>query len=130
MTIPANTPDNITAIAADQIFVFGSHESGHHAGGAARHAVTHFGAITGQGEGLQGNSYAIPTMGTLDELTAAVQRFLHFASTNRHLTFLVTKIGTGIAGHPITTIAPLFTDRSPNVIIPTEFDPRPPALAG
>lgn len=49
------TPD------ADTIFVFGSNPEGRHGAGAAKVAVEKFGAIKGQGEGLQGNSYALPT---------------------------------------------------------------------
>ena len=43
------------------VFVFGSNPEGRHGAGAARVARIHFGAIYGQGEGLQGNAYAIPT---------------------------------------------------------------------
>lgn len=45
----------------DTIFVFGSNPEGRHGAGAAKTAVDSFGAIYGQGEGLQGNSYALPT---------------------------------------------------------------------
>ncbi len=116
-----NTPENITQLRENEVFVFGSHESGHHYAGAARFAVEQFGAVVGQGEGLQGQSYAIPTMGTLLELGVAVNRFLWFAAAHRELTFLVTKIGTGIAGWPVEKIAPLFADASPNVVLPAEF---------
>ncbi|HEY2644556.1 MAG TPA: hypothetical protein VGI56_12455 [Galbitalea sp.] len=117
-----NTPDNITELRDNEIFVFGSHESGHHAGGAARYAVNNFGAIVGQGEGPQGQSYALPTMGSPEELEVAVGRFLWFANTRRDLTFLVTKVGTGIAGLKVEDVAPLFKDRSPNVVLPIEFE--------
>ncbi len=43
------------------IFVFGSNPEGRHGAGAAKVARDRFGAIYGQGEGLQGNSYALPT---------------------------------------------------------------------
>ena len=56
------TPDNITHLDEDEVFVFGSNLQGMHCGGAARTAVQKFGAIMGQGEGMQGQSYAIPTM--------------------------------------------------------------------
>ena len=49
------TPD------ANTIFVFGSNPEGRHGAGAARVAREQFGAIYGQGEGLQGNAYALPT---------------------------------------------------------------------
>lgn len=45
----------------DTIFVFGSNPEGRHGAGAARTAREKFGAIYGQGEGLQGNAYALPT---------------------------------------------------------------------
>lgn len=51
---------NITP-APENIFVFGSNPQGRHGAGAAKVARLHFGAIYGQGEGLQGNAYAIPT---------------------------------------------------------------------
>ena len=43
------------------IFVFGSNPEGRHGKGAAKIAVDQFGAKYGQGEGLQGNAYALPT---------------------------------------------------------------------
>lgn len=49
------TPD------ANTIFVFGSNPEGRHGAGAAKVAREQFGAIYGQGEGLQGNAYALPT---------------------------------------------------------------------
>lgn len=51
---------NITP-ADDVIFVFGSNPEGRHGAGAAKVAREKFGAIYGQGEGLQGNAYALPT---------------------------------------------------------------------
>ncbi|MEO5920467.1 MAG: hypothetical protein ABIQ01_04915 [Pseudolysinimonas sp.] len=122
-----NTPDIITELEPGQVFVFGSNTEGIHAGGAAAVAHQNFGASWGQGEGLQGDSYAIPTMGSLDELGQAVARFLKFAATRPDLTFLVTKIGTGIAGHPTVLVARYFAARLDNVILPTEFET---ALAG
>lgn len=73
------TPDLITALNPGEIFVFGSNAQGMHAGGAARFALEHFGAEWGVGEGLQGRSYAIPTMEGLDSLKLAVDRFVAFA---------------------------------------------------
>ena len=60
-------PEHIDVLAPGQVFVFGSNAQGRHLGGAARQAVQRFGAVMGQGEGLQGQSYAIPTMGTYEE---------------------------------------------------------------
>ncbi len=117
-----HTPENIEVLAEGKVFVFGSNAQGNHAGGAARTAVEKFGAIMGQGEGLQGQSYAIPTMEGLDALKAAVARFLDFARSNGETVFFVTAIGTGIAGHQVEDIAPLFYDRPENVIVPQSFD--------
>lgn len=115
------TPDNITALAEGEVFVFGSHESGHHAGGAARFAVENFGALVGQGEGLQGSSYALPTMGSFEEMARASFRFIEFAAAHPELTFLVTAIGTGIAGRSVASVAPLFAARPSNVVLPMSF---------
>ena len=62
---PKYTPDKITVLKEDEVFVFGSNLKGLHGGGAARVARKHFGAIMGQGVGMQGKSYAIPTMGSV-----------------------------------------------------------------
>lgn len=107
-----------------EIFVFGSNLAGHHAGGAARVALNRFGAVWGHGEGLQGNSYAIPTMqGGIESITPYVERFIEFAEYEKALTFYVTKIGCSIAGFAIKDIAPLFRNayNLPNVILPIEF---------
>ena len=117
-----NTPDLIEVLPENHVFVFGSNELGVHGAGAARTAHEKFGAVWGEGEGLFGQSYAIPTMSGIRDLTAAVERFLFFAARNPQLTFWVTRIGTGIAGHPVEQIAPLFVDRAPNVVIPVEFE--------
>lgn len=56
------TSENITRLEPDDIFVFGSNLDGMHMGGAAWVAYEKFGAKWGQGVGIQGQSYAIPTM--------------------------------------------------------------------
>lgn len=118
------TPESIRTLGHRDIFVFGSNLAGHHAGGAARVALNRFGAKWGQGEGLQGNSYAIPTMqGGIETIKPYVDKFIEFAEHNKALTFYVTKIGCGIAGFAINDIAPLFRSayNLPNVIMPIEF---------
>lgn len=118
------TPVAITSLGPRDVFVFGSNLAGHHAGGAARVAFNRFGAIWGQGEGLQGNSYAIPTMqGGVETIKPHVDKFIKFAEYEKALTFYVTKIGCGIAGFEIKDIAPLFRNayNLPNVILPIEF---------
>jgi len=112
----------ITELAPDEVFVFGSNADGMHAGGAARTAFDKFGAVWGIGEGLQGRSYAIPTMSGLEDMRGAVARFLSFARTGApEMRFLVTPIGTGIAGHAVEDVAPLFDGAPSNVILPPEF---------
>lgn len=115
----------ITELAPGEVFVFGSNAAGLHAGGAARTAVEKFGAVWGQGEGLQGQSYAIPTMTGLSDLWHAVDRFIDFATLAPGMKFLVTPIGTGIAGHTVDHVAPMFAHVPANVILPPEFEPDP-----
>lgn len=118
------TPDNIKELAPDEIFVFGSNLAGHHGGGAARVALDRFGAQWGQGEGIQGQSYAIPTMqGDVETIKPYVDRFLDLAYEWDQNTFLVTRIGCGIAGFTPEQIAPLL-DRALdmyNVVLPRDF---------
>lgn len=118
------TPDRIGELGPNDIFVFGSNLRGHHAGGAARIALGRFGAILGQEVGLQGNSYAIPTMqGGVDTIQPYVDEFLVFAMSRPDLTFYVTKIGCGIAGFSFEEIAPLFSNAigTANIRLPKEF---------
>ena len=117
------TPERISSLQPGEIFVFGSNSFGQHAGGAARFALDHFGAEWGNGEGLQGQSYAIPTMEGLDSTKQAVERFIAFAKGHPELTFLVTPIGCGIAGYTPLEIAPFFADARSlaNVYLPASF---------
>ena len=118
------TPDRIDGLAPNQIFVFGSNLQGAHAGGAARLALERFGAVWGQGVGLQGRSYAIPTMqGGVDTIKPYVDEFIEFAANHPEMTFMVTRIGCGIAGFAPEEIAPLFTRAValPNVWLPRDF---------
>ena len=111
------------ALRKGQVFVFGSNCRGAHGAGAARVAVEKFGAIWGQGEGLQGSSYAIPTMEGPENLEAAVKRFTEFARGRQDLQFLVTAVGCGIAGYTPEEVAPLFADAAflRNVYLPLSF---------
>lgn len=113
----------ITELEENEVFVFGSNKDGQHLGGAAKQAFDSFGAKWGVGEGLTGKCYAIPTMGTLDEMKQAIYRFLKVAEEYTEYTFLVTKVGCGIAGFPIESVAPFFKDASKlkNVYLPEEF---------
>ena len=119
------TPERITELKANEVFVFGSNLAGAHAGGAARIAMEKFGAVWGQGVGLQGQSYAIPTMqGGVETIKPYVDEFISFAKEHQNLTFLVTRIGCGIAGFKDEEIAPLFVDalNIDNIILPESFD--------
>lgn len=101
--------DRIEELGRDEIFVFGSNLQGQHGGGAARTAYRKFGAVWGQGVGLQGRSYAIPTMqGGVETIRPYVDEFIDFAESHPQLRFLVTEIGCGIAGFGVEQIAPLF----------------------
>ena len=105
------TPENITKLGEDEIFVFGSNLEGRHAGGAARVAYDKFGAVWGQGVGLQGQSYAIPTMqGGVETIKPYVDEFINLAREWDQNTFYVTRIGCGIAGFTDEEIAPLFDE--------------------
>ena len=118
------TPDNIESLRPDEVFVFGSNLQGQHMGGAARLAYERFGAIWGQGEGLQGQSYALPTMNLpLEEIARYVEKFIWFADSHPELTFLVTRVGCGIAGFRDEQIAPLFAEAFSlrNVFLPASF---------
>lgn len=118
------TPDRISALGRSEIFVFGSNLRGFHGGGAAFIAMARFGAVYGQGVGLQGNSYAIPTMqGDVGTIRPYVDEFIEYAKSRPELTFYVTKIGCGIAGFRAEQIAPLFAGAMAvaNIRLPREF---------
>lgn len=118
------TPERITSLSENEIFVFGSNLAGAHGGGAARLAFDRFGAVWGKGVGLYGETYAIPTMqGGVETIRPYVDDFIRFAKDNPCLTFLVTRIGCGIAGFRDEEIAPLFKDalNVENIILPEEF---------
>ena len=117
------TPEKIDKLEEGEIFVFGSNAMGHHGGGAAYAAMKKFGAIYGQGDGLQGQSYAISTMEGLVNTAGNINRFIDFASGHQELRFLVTPIGCGIAGYNPLQIAPLFRKALtlPNVYLPRIF---------
>lgn len=118
------TPERIKNLKPNEIFVFGSNLAGMHGGGAARIAYDRFGAVWGQGVGLQGQSYAIPTMqGGVETIKPYVDEFIEFAKAHPELKFFVTKIGCGIAGFTVEEIAPLFADAIDlsNVILPKDF---------
>ena len=123
------TPENITELADNEIFVFGSNLLGIHGKGAAKTARELFGAKPGIGEGLTGNCYAFPTVtGPTGSLTTRQLTHEHLQhargllfSTARELpkmTFLLTKVGCGLAGFTEEYMASLFTDSPPNITKP------------
>ena len=121
---PGFTPERITELKADEVFVFGSNLAGMHGGGAAWVAFRKFGAVMGCGVGPQGQSYAIPTMqGGVDTIKPYVDAFIDYAKTHPESFFYVTRIGCGIAGFTDAEIAPLFRDAVgvDNICLPESF---------
>jgi hypothetical protein len=123
------TSDEIKKLEQGQIFVFGSNLSGRHGKGAAKTALG-WGAKWGQGAGLQGRTYGIPTKDasirrtlTVIEIKPFVDEFIEFAKNNSDMIFLVTEIGCGLAGHKHKDIAPLFVDAVgvENIHLPEKF---------
>ena len=117
------TPDKIKFLRPGQVFVFGSDGQGKHNGGAAHFAVKQFGAVVGQAEGMQGNSYAIDSMDGLDVLKEQAERFIRYAKEHPEHTFLVTAIGCGVAGYSPSEVAPLFVKAVDvdNIWLPQSF---------
>lgn len=123
------TPEHIRKLTNNEVFVFGSNESGRHGLGAAKTALG-WGAKWGQAEGLQGRTYGIPTKDSsvrrtlsVIEIKPYVDRFIQFAKDNPNLIFLVTEIGCGLAGMRPKEIAPLFNDaiNIENIHLPARF---------
>ena len=110
------------------VFVFGSNLAGRHGKGAALYAKQHYGAIYGQGSGPQGDSYAIPTKSAklttlpLSMIAQYVDEFLAYAEAHPETTFLVTRIGCGLAGYQDHQIAPMFRDAPENCKLPEGWD--------
>lgn len=122
------TPDYIDSLLPKQIFVFGSNTLGYHTGGASGTARKKFGAVWGQAEGLQGQSYAIPVDFGKDvrkdnEVKDAVDRFITFAKEHTDLFFFITRVGCGIAGYHDEEMAQFFKDalELKNVSLPKSF---------
>ena len=118
------TSEVINELKANEVFVFGSNLAGLHGGGAARAALRKFGAVWGQGVGLQGQSYAIPTMqGGVETIRPYVDEFIEFVKEHPELKFYVTRIGCGIAGFKDEEIAPLFSEALgvDNIVLPKSF---------
>lgn len=130
-TVPFDriTPENITSILENEVFVFGSNLSGRHGKGAAKTALG-WGAKWGQAAGLQGKTYGIPTKDAaikrtlrIDEIRPFVDDFINWAKYHTGNTFYVTEIGCGLAGYKPKDIAPLFAEcvNLKNVKLPKRF---------
>lgn len=120
------TPDWVAELSTNEVFVFGSNLAGQHLGGAARIAFEKFGAIWGNGVGIQGQSYAIPTMhGPLSDIKPYIDEFVEYARQHPEKNFILTRIGCGIAGFKDEEMAPLFAEilNVPNITIPKEWIP-------
>lgn len=130
------TPNNVTELKDDEIFVFGSNTQGLHGGGAARVAHEKFSARWGLGEGRSGRCYAIPTVNFhgdhsaknkrpvgLREIESSVHKFIRFTKRQSKSIFLVTEIGCGIAGYKVEQIAPMFANAitCSNIYLPERF---------
>ena len=106
------------------VFVLGSNQAGRHGKGAALFARQHHGAVYGVGEGMTGNSYAIPTKDkymktrSLNSIKRSVDRFIRYANNNPNLQFEVTKVGCGLAGYNEEDISPMFKDAPSNCVLP------------
>jgi len=119
----------IAQLEKNEIFVFGSNEAGYHGAGAARLAHDKFGAKWGKGVGFEGQTYALPTKDyqieslPLNKIQKYVDYFIDFARNNKHMTFMLTEVGCGLAGFTVENIAPMFVDaiELENIVWPETF---------
>jgi hypothetical protein len=119
------TPHFIKDLKSNEVFVFGSNVEGKHIGGAANQAME-WGAIWGQGVGLHGQTFAIPTMfDHYSSIQPYIEDFINFAKEHPNLKFFVTRIGCGIAGFSDKEIAPMFIavkdEDIQNIYLPDSF---------
>lgn len=118
--------DKIVSLKPNQIFVFGSNLAGEHMGGAARQAKESFGAVEGIGEGLTGQCYAFPTLEdstwglgqrSRRDLEESRDKLYDYCEENPEKEFLMTAVGTGIAGYSPEYMKSLFTDPPKNLTL-------------
>jgi len=108
------------------IFVAGSNLAGRHGKGAALEARLRWGAVYGVGRGRSGHAYLLPTKDytlrplPLEKIKENVLEFKAYVEQNPELTFLVTRVGCGLAGYKDEQIAPMFREFPNNC----SFDPR------
>lgn len=118
------TPENITSLQPNEVFVFGSKPNGEHKSGAAKTAVEKFGAVEGKAEGMSGQSYAIPVhRHRIEEMSKAVARFIEYARVHAGQYFYVLPIGCGNANMDVAIVAKMFkqTVELDNVYLPAIF---------
>jgi len=125
------TTEPILTLQHNEIAVVGTNEGGRHRKGFALYCFENFGAILGQGFGLQGRCFGIPTKDnsrplqtlSVSKITPYVDRFIDFAESRQDLIFKVSKVGCGLAGYEPEEIAPLFKRAVPlkNIHLPREF---------
>lgn len=132
------TPEHITSLKENEIFVFSSNLLGKHIGGTARIAKEKFGAQEGVSEGITGQCYAIPTLDedfsrvSLLDLTVSMTLFLqHVKLYKDRYTYYLTGIGRSIVGWSVYDIREVFQTClkrvcngvvPENLYIPKEFD--------
>ena len=111
------------------IFVAGTNLDGKHGAGSAKYARDHEGLRMGVGRGLDGNSYALPTVGhkfarmTLPQVAVEVGRFIEVARQYEFEQFKVTRVGCALAGFTDEQIAPLFVDAPANCLFDEAWKP-------
>lgn len=118
------TPEIITSLESNEVFVFGTNPEGEHKSSAAKLAVKQFGAMMGCGEGLSGLSYAIPVHKyRRSKMVKAVTKFIDFAKANPKKNFLVLAIGCGAAGMDAAFVALMFRKaiEIENIFLPKLF---------
>lgn len=126
-TRPPSRRSEHRSMAKPEIYVFGSNLAGRHGAGSAKYALMYHGAIYGQGKGLQGKSYGIPTKDAhllplpLADIKKYIHEFLMYAREHRGTLFVVVEIGCGLAGFKPEQIAPMFVSATPNVHLPASF---------
>lgn len=120
--------DGTLPLDKDVVWVFGSNLKGIHGSGAAKIALEKYGAIYGRGEGIQGQSYAIPTKITpwvarnIASVKDSINKFIKYSRGNKEKTFFITRVGCGLAGFSDEEIAPLFVGCGDNCNMPDVWE--------
>lgn len=118
------TPEIITELKENEVIVFGSKPDGNHKSGAAKIAFEKFGAQQGLGEGISGQSYAIPVHKYhTHKMDKAVKSFVGYAKTHADKIFYVLPVGCGSAGIDIRVVSEMFSKAMDydNIYLPRPF---------